>query len=387
MAVAVLLRQLHGHAQRAAARDDGDLVHRIGLGQQLGDHGVAGLVVGGVAALLLGHDHRAALGAHHDLVLGALEVVHVDQALVAARGEQRRLVDQVGQVGAGEARRAAGDDVGLDVGRHRHLAHVHHEDLLAAADVRQRHHHLAVEAARAQQRRIEHVGTVGGGDDDDAGGALEAVHLDQQLVERLLALVVAAAEAGAALAADRVDLVDEDDAGRVLLGLLEHVAHARGADADEHLDEVGAGNREERHLGLAGDGLGQQRLAGAGGADHQHAARNASAELLELGRIAQELDQFGHFFLGLVAAGDVGEGDGVGRLVEHARALLPNEKAPPLPPPCIWRMKKIQTPISSSIGNQETKMFMRKDCSSSGLATTLTLFLSRSLTIHRSAGA
>ena len=69
---------------------------------------------------------------------------------------------------------------------------------------------------------------------------LEAVHLDEQLVQRLLALVVAAAEAGAAMAADRVDFVDEDDAGRVLLGLLEHVAHARSADADEHLDEVGA---------------------------------------------------------------------------------------------------------------------------------------------------
>src|ERR687898_159897 len=47
------------------------------------------------------------------------------------------------------------------------------------------------------------------------------------------------AQTGAALAADRVDLVDEDDAGGVLLGLLEQVAHTRGADADEHLDEVG----------------------------------------------------------------------------------------------------------------------------------------------------
>ena len=63
-----------------------------------------------------------------------------------------------------------------------------------------------------QQRRIEHVGAVGRGDQDDAGVRIEAVHLDQQLVERLLALVVTAAQAGAALAADRVDLVDEDDA-------------------------------------------------------------------------------------------------------------------------------------------------------------------------------
>ncbi len=45
---------------------------------------------------------------------------------------------------------------------------------------------------------------------------LEAVHLDQHLVQGLFALVVAAAEAGAALAADRVDLVDEDDAGRAV---------------------------------------------------------------------------------------------------------------------------------------------------------------------------
>ncbi len=29
---------------------------------------------------------------------------------------------------------------------------------------------------------------------------------------------------------------------------------------------------------------------------------------------------------------------------------LPNENAPPRPPPCIWRMKKIQTPISRITG-------------------------------------
>ncbi len=38
--------------------------------------------------------------------------------------------------------------------------------------------------------------------------------------------------------------------------------------------------------------------------------------------------------------------------------LLPKLNAPPRPPPCIWRMKKIQTPISSSIGNQVTKICM-----------------------------
>ena len=64
--------------------------------------------------------------------------------------------------------------------------------------------------------------------------------------------------------------------------------------------------------------------------------------------------------------------------------LLPNENAPPRPPPCIWRMKKIHTPISSSIGNHETKMFMRSEGSSSGLASTCTPYFSRSPTIHGS---
>ena len=117
-------------------------------------------------------------------------------------------------------------DLEVDVRRQRHLADVDLEDALAADDVGIRHDDLAVETAGTQQRRVEHVGAVGRGDEDDALVRLEAVHLDEQLVQRLLALVVAAAEAGAAMAADRVDFVDEDDARRVLLRLLEHVADA-----------------------------------------------------------------------------------------------------------------------------------------------------------------
>ena len=349
---------------------------------------MAGLVVGRVAALFLRHDHGLPLRAHHDLVLGALEVVHLDQTLVAAGGEQRRLVHQVGQIGAGHAGRAARQDVRLHIGRHRHLAHVHHENLLAAADIRQRHHHLAVEAARAQQRGIEHVGTVGRGDHDHARVALEAVHLHQQLVQRLLALVVAAAQAGAALAADRIDFIDEHDARRMLLGLLEHVAHARGTHTDEHLDEVRTGNGEERHLGFAGDGLapaGSCRCRGCRpSARRAECARPASGTCRDRAgnRPARDTSS--------LASSQPATSAKVTVLLlsSSMRArLLPNEKAPPRPPPCIWRMKNIHTPISSSIGNQDTKMFISKEGSSSGLASILTPFLSRSHTIQRSEGA
>ena len=182
---------------------------------------------------------------------------------------------------------------------------MHREDAFAALHVGTVDDDAAIEAAGAQQRRIEHVRAVGRGHQDDAFVALEAVHLDEQLVQRLLALVVAAAEPGAAMAADGVNLVDEDDAGRVLLALLEQVADAAGADADEHLDEVRAADREERHVGLAGNGAREQRLARSRGAHQQDALGNAAAELLELLRLAQELDDLLELVLGLVDAGDV----------------------------------------------------------------------------------
>ena len=242
--------------------------------------------------------------------------------LLTTRREQRRLVHEIHQIGAREARRAARDHLQIHIRRQRHLAGVDLEDLLAADEVGVRHIDLTIEAARTHQRRIEHVRTVGRGDEDDALIGLEAVHLDQQLVQRLLALVIAAAETGAAMTADRVDLVDEDDAGRVLLRLLEHVAHAAGADADEHFDEVRARDGEEGHVRLARNGAGEQRLAGAGRSDQQHAARNAAAEALELLRIAQEFDDLLQILLRLVDAGDILEGDAPLRLRQQLRLRL-----------------------------------------------------------------
>ena len=109
------------------------------------------------------------------------------------------------------------------------------------------------------------------------------------------------------MTADGVDFVDEDDARSVLLALLEQVADAACAHADEHLHEVGARDAEERNVGFAGYRTGQQGLAGSGRADQQHALGNASAQLLELLRFAQELDNLLELFLGFIHAGNVFE--------------------------------------------------------------------------------
>ena len=281
------------------------------------------LVVCGVAQLFQSHALGLALRSGLNTVDGLVDGAVVNQLGTGTGAQQGGFVEHVGQIGTGEARRAHGDHVQVDV-RHERLAlGMHPQDRLTAFQIGGRHAHLPVESARTQQGGVEHVGTVGGGDDDEVGVVVEAVHLDEQLVQRLLALVVATAHAGTALAAHSIDLVDEDDGGGVLLGLIEQVAHTGGTETHEHFDEVGAGHRVERHAGLACDGSGQQRLTGAGRAVQQHTARDARTQRLVLGRILEEvldLLDFGH---GLVFTGHIGELGGGGLPVEQFAAVLP----------------------------------------------------------------
>ena len=173
---------------------------------------------------------------------------------------------------------------------------------------------LAVEASGTQKRRVEYVGAVRRGDEDYARASFKAVHLDEQLVQRLLAFVVSAAEAGSAVASHRVYFVYEYYAGLIFARLLEEVADARRADADEHFDEVGAADAEEGNVGLARDGSRKERLTRSGSAEQKHAARHSRAELREFRGVFEELHDLFKLFLRFVASGDVVEG--------HLRAVV-----------------------------------------------------------------
>ena len=59
--------------------------------------------------------------------------------------------------------------------------------------------------------------------------------------------------------------------------------------------------------------------------------------------------------------------------------LLPKDMAPrPPPPPCIWRMKKIQIPMSNRNGNHEIKIVISNDWPSGAAAMISTLLSSKS---------
>ena len=177
------------------------------------------------------------------------------------------------------------------------------QDRLAAVQVGRRDEHLAVEAAGTEQRGVEVLEPVRGAHHDHLRRLVEAVELDEQLVQRLVVLAVeAAARAGRA---DGVELVDEDDRRRVLARLFEELADAGGAEAGEHLHERRGALRVELRAGLLRDRLREQRLAGAGRAVEQDPLRHAGAEALEALRVAEEVDDLLQLGLRLLDAGDV----------------------------------------------------------------------------------
>src|SRR6266404_1995249 len=121
---------------------------------------------------------------------------------------------------------------------------------------------------------------------------------------------------------DGINLIDEDETGRVLLALLEQITYPRSADADEHLDEIRTRNREEGNIRLAGNRARQQGLARSRGAHHQNPFGNPAAKLLKLLRLFQELNNLLQFFLGFFDAGNI--------LERHALLLIAKQFRPRL---------------------------------------------------------
>ena len=286
----LLLRHLHGVTQRAGGvRHDRDLGHRLAVLAQRGDQCVADLMVSHDSLFDVRQDGALLFGTRNDGFKGHQQILLIDHLAAVAHGAQRRLIDQIGKVCADRTGRRLRDLFQVDILCQLDIARMHQKGLVAALQIRAVDHDAAVKTTRTQQRLVQNFRTVRRREDDHALGGIEAVDLGKELIERLLALVVAA-ELGVAAAADGIDLVDEDDGGSDLGGFLEQVAHAARADADEHLHEVRAGDGEERHVRLARDRLSKQGLAGAGRSDEQRALRQLCADGRVLFRVVQKID-------------------------------------------------------------------------------------------------
>ena len=183
------------------------------------------------------------------------------------------------------------------------------EYLFALLQVRQFHMYLAVETSCAQQCRVQYIRTVGCRQNDHAAIGAEAVHLCQQLVQRTLALIVAARHrilpAGTA---DSVYLINKDDSRRFLFGLAEEVTHTAGSYAHKHLYEIRSAHREERHIRFSGYCFGEQGLSCSRRAYKKSSFRDLGSYLCVFLRVLQEFDYFLYFLFRPVEACHIREG-------------------------------------------------------------------------------
>src|SRR5439155_22377818 len=88
------------------------------------------------------------------------------------------------------ARRLRCDLFQVDIRRQRNVASMDPQNGGTSQPIRRLVGDPAVEATRSQERRIEDVGPVGRGENDYALARLEAIQLRQDLIERLLLLIV-----------------------------------------------------------------------------------------------------------------------------------------------------------------------------------------------------
>ena len=130
-----------------------DQVGQIRTGEARGTPGFSGADLANLvneAALFAARGNKRVVSmvefekAKDKIMMGAerRSMVMTEAQKVTAGSKQRRFVDQVGQIRTGEARGTARNDCRIDIRRQRNATHMHFQDLLTTANIRQANHHL-----------------------------------------------------------------------------------------------------------------------------------------------------------------------------------------------------------------------------------------------------
>ena len=282
-------------ACRHTSGDNADFLYVVAIFEKLADDCVSCFVICG-NSLVAVRDYSALLLRSCNYLVDTLEdIFHNDDFSVGSCRKNSRLVEQVFEVCTAETARHSRKNLeGYVVGK-RFVSRMYFENFLSALNVGYVDVYLSVKSAGSQKRGVEYVRSVGSRHYDNAFVFLEAVHLNEQLVERLLSFVVSAAQARTSLSAHRVYFVDKHDTRHIFLGLVKQVSYSRSTRTYEHLHEVRTAYREERYVGFARYRFGKQRLTRSGRAYEQNALGYSCTERKEFLGVFEEFYDFLEF--------------------------------------------------------------------------------------------
>src|SRR5260221_11443074 len=114
---------------------------------------------------------------------------------------------------------------------------------------------------------------------DHRRARIEPIEFYEQLVERLVAFVVAC-DAHGAFASHGIDFIQEDDARGRLSSLVKEIAHATGANSHKHFYEFRSAHAKERHARFTCNGFSQECLTGSRWSNEKGATWNARSQAI-----------------------------------------------------------------------------------------------------------
>src|SRR4029077_8246379 len=144
--------------------------------------------------------------------------------------------------------RASSDHAEIDAFSEFHPLGMNSQNFLASFDVRKVYGDLPIKTSRPKQRRIEDIGPVCRCDNDNPFLCVKSVHLNEQSVQRLLALIVPATESMTTVPSKGIDLINKNNAGCGFFSQLKHVTHDCGANTDNHFYKIRAADTEKRYI-------------------------------------------------------------------------------------------------------------------------------------------
>ena len=171
-----------------------------------------------------------------DEALQRLGVFEMGREEIADGGDARLAANELDIGAAAPLARRAGQLREIDIACQRFSARMHLEDFQPCFRLGQRQFQQEIETTRPEQCLVDNVHAVRRRQYDDAFQFLHAVHLREKLRDCAVRHPRSPRRRGAAPC---VDLIEEDDARRRLLGLVENVAHPPLGLADASVIKAG----------------------------------------------------------------------------------------------------------------------------------------------------
>mmetsp|Transcript_14900 Transcript_14900/g.21069 ORF Transcript_14900/g.21069 Transcript_14900/m.21069 type:complete len:257 (-) Transcript_14900:853-1623(-) len=240
---------------------------------------MTGFVVGNKFLLLRNLVTSLLFKTNHDTVNRTIDLFPSNGGLLGTGGSNGGFVHKVLKLGSRETGGTTGDGFKIDIGFQRLTTGVDTKDTSTSLEVGKIDSDLAIETSRTEKGLVKNIDTVSGGNGDNSWVSIETIHLNKDLVNSLFTFIVTSGVTSTTLTTNSINLINEDNAGSILLCLSEDITDTGSTNTNKHLNEFRTRDGDERDSSLTGNSLGKKGLTGTRRSIEDHTTRNTTPVL------------------------------------------------------------------------------------------------------------